>query len=124
MASEGLGKAREAAAKGRVAPHRRPSEDLSGESVVAALGARVKRLRSQHGLTLEQLAEQSGVSRAMLSKVERGEKSPTLAIVARIARGLNISLSALLGAQPDFHDVVAIKAAKRLTFLDPETGFE
>lgn len=101
-----------------------PDRKLGRESIVAAVGKRVRRLRSEAALTLEQLATQSGVSRAMLSKVERGEKSPTLAILAGIAGGLGISLSALLGAEPDEADVAVIPAAKRQTFRDPETGFE
>ena len=94
------------------------------ETIVAALGARIKALRAGSGLTLEQLAARSGVSRAMLSKVERGEKSPTLAVVARIAGGFRISLSTLLGAEPDPSDVAVIRASERLSFKDPETGFE
>jgi transcriptional regulator with XRE-family HTH domain len=97
---------------------------VADESIVAALGDRIKALRAGAGLTLEQLATRSGVSRAMLSKVERGEKSPTLSILVRIAGGFKISLSALLGAEPDASDVAVIRAAERLAFKDPETGFE
>lgn len=101
-------------------------EDEHDESdqAVAALAARIKQLRSQTNMTLEQLATRSGVSRAMLSKVERGEKSPTLGVIIRIAGGFNMSLSSFLGAQPDPSDVAVIRAAKRLSFKDPETGFE
>ena len=60
----------------------------------------------------------------MLSKLERGEKSPTLSIVSRIARGLDLSLSALLGAEPDPADIVITRRARRLVYTDPETGFE
>ena len=56
-------------------------------SEVEALGGRLKSARLAAHLTLDQLAGRSGVSRAMLSKVERGEKSPTLSIISRIARG-------------------------------------
>lgn len=94
------------------------------EAIVVEVGARLKRLRTQAGLTLEAFAAQSGVSRAMLSKVERGEKSPTLAIVVRIAKGLNISMSTLMGAVPDHAPAAIIRAANRLAFKDPETGFE
>src|SRR5215208_684132 len=47
-------------------------------------------------LSLRDLAERSGVSAPMLSQVERGETSPTLSVVARIAGGLDLSLSQLL----------------------------
>jgi transcriptional regulator with XRE-family HTH domain len=97
---------------------------LNESSIVVAVGARLKRLRTQAGLTLEEFAAKSGVSRAMLSKVERGEKSPTLAVIARIGQGLNVSMSTLMGAEPDPAQVAVIRAAHRLTFRDPETGFE
>jgi transcriptional regulator with XRE-family HTH domain len=60
------------------------------------LGARVRALRDAEGLSLRDLAELSGVSAPMLSQVERGETSPTLAVAARIASGLQLRLSQLL----------------------------
>lgn len=96
----------------------------SDDSINAALAQRIRSLRADAGLTLAELAERSGVSRAMLSKVERGEKSPTLPIIVRIASGFGLSLSALLGAEPDMADVAVIRASERLSFRDPESGFE
>ncbi|MGH2880389.1 MAG: helix-turn-helix domain-containing protein [Solirubrobacteraceae bacterium] len=60
------------------------------------IGARVKALREASALSLRDLAERSGVSAPMLSQVERGETSPTLTVAARIAAGLELSLSQLL----------------------------
>ena len=60
------------------------------------LGQRLKAARQRHGLTLDALAERSGVSRAMISRVERGESSPTAALLVRLGSGLGLSLSALL----------------------------
>jgi transcriptional regulator with XRE-family HTH domain len=60
------------------------------------IGARVKALREGGGLSLRDLAERSGVSAPMLSQVERGETSPTLTVAARIAAGLELTLSQLL----------------------------
>ena len=71
------------------------------ESVVAAVGPRVKALREAGGLSLRDLAERSGVSAPMLSQVERGETSPTLATAARIAGGLELRLSQLLRLDED-----------------------
>lgn len=62
----------------------------------AVIGARVKALREASSLSLRDLAERSGVSAPMLSQVERGETSPTLTVAARIASGLELSLSQLL----------------------------
>jgi transcriptional regulator with XRE-family HTH domain len=62
----------------------------------AVIGARVKALRESSGLSLRDLTDRSGVSAPMLSQVERGETSPTLAVAARIAAGLDLRLSQLL----------------------------
>src|SRR3954470_17826355 len=60
------------------------------------IGPRVRALREAMGLSLRDLAERSGVSAPILSQVERGETSPTLAVAARIVGGLELSLSQLL----------------------------
>jgi transcriptional regulator with XRE-family HTH domain len=60
------------------------------------IGPRVRALRDAMSLSLRDLAERTGVSAPMLSQVERGETSPTLAVAARIAAGLELSLSQLL----------------------------
>jgi XRE family transcriptional regulator, regulator of sulfur utilization len=60
------------------------------------VGSRVRALREGMDLSLRDLAERSGVSAQMLSQVERGETSPTLSVAARIAGGLELTLSQLL----------------------------
>jgi XRE family transcriptional regulator, regulator of sulfur utilization len=60
------------------------------------IGPRVRALREAMELSLRDLAERSGVSAPMLSQVERGETSPTLAVAGRIASGLELRLSQLL----------------------------
>src|SRR5215208_7224433 len=75
-------------------------------AVNGALGERVKSLREAMDLSLRELAERSGVSAPMLSQVERGETSPTLAIAERIAAGLDLSLSQLLRLDERRHVVV------------------
>ena len=87
------------------------------------LGARVKDLRKEAGLTLDELAGRSGVSRAMISKLERGEKNPTLVIAARLAEGLGVSLSRLAGVE-ERREVVLVPRERRMVLRDPETGFE
>ena len=62
----------------------------------APVGSRVRALREAGGLSLRDLAERCGVSAPMLSQVERGETSPTLAVAERIAAGLDLRLSQLL----------------------------
>lgn len=87
------------------------------------LGARVRDLRRRRGLTLEALAESSGVSRAMISKLERGEKNPTLVIAARLAEGLGVTLSQLAGME-ERREVIVVPRDRRMVMRDPETGFE
>src|SRR3954454_18194364 len=60
------------------------------------IGPRVRALREAMDLSLRDLAERSGVSAPMLSQVERGETSPTLAVASRLAAGLELRLSQLL----------------------------
>jgi len=94
-------------------------EDVSSGRV----GERVRALRRERGWTLEVLAERSGVSRAMISKLERGEKNPTLVVAARVAEGLGVSLSRLVGVE-ERREVVVVPRGRRMTVRDPETGFE
>jgi len=70
------------------------------------LGARVRALRDSMRLSLRELAERCGVSAPMLSQVERGETSPTLATAQKIATGLDLSLSQLLRLDEAQHVVV------------------
>ncbi|HET9120596.1 MAG TPA: XRE family transcriptional regulator [Solirubrobacterales bacterium] len=84
---------------------RKPKND-SAITADSAVGARVKSLREAMDLSLRDLAERSGVSAPMLSQVERGDTSPTLAIAEKIAAGLDLSLSQLLRLDEDRHVVV------------------
>jgi XRE family transcriptional regulator, regulator of sulfur utilization len=78
-----------------------------------AVGPRIRALREGMGLSLRDLADRSGVSAPMLSQVERGETSPTLAIAAKIAAGLELSLSQLLRLDED-DGVSVVRATERL----------
>jgi XRE family transcriptional regulator, regulator of sulfur utilization len=64
--------------------------------MAATVGPRIRALRVARDLSLRELADRSGVSAPMLSQVERGETSPTLAVAGRIAEGFGLSLSQLL----------------------------
>jgi transcriptional regulator with XRE-family HTH domain len=66
-------------------------------------------------LSLRDLAERSGVSAPMLSQVERGETSPTLAVAERIAAGLELTLSQLLRLDERVHIVVTRAGDRRVT---------
>lgn len=66
------------------------------EAIHQHLGSRVKHFRSARGWSLEVLANASGVSRSMLSQIEREQANPTLAVTLCIARAFGLSLGAML----------------------------
>ena len=91
-----------------------PVSAVAAESPsVAAVGPRIRALRDSMGLSLRDLAQRSGVSAPMLSQVERGEASPTLAIATRIAAGLDLTLSQLLRLDEDRHLVITRRGEGR-----------
>lgn len=91
---------------------KRAAKTASGQAEGSAgLGARVRALREAMGLSLRDLAERCGVSAPMLSQVERGETSPTLAVAEKMAAGLELTLSQLLRLDEGQH--VAVSRAGR-----------
>lgn len=85
------------------------------------LGARIKGLRQSRGLTLDQLAERSGVSRAMISRVERGESSPTAALLDRLCAGLGVLLSALFREEAQAGPLA--RRSEQPVWTDPDSGY-
>lgn len=83
-------------------------------------GNAVRTRRTQLGVTLDQLAETSGVSAAALSRVERGLLSPTLRNAIAIARGLGCELMELVERQ----GAEITRAGDNLRFFDEATGIE
>ena len=67
--------------------------DLNGR-----IAERVRELRATHGLSLDALATRSGVSRSMISLVERGESSPTAVVLEKLATGLGVTMAAMFDA--------------------------
>src|SRR5439155_3189546 len=62
------------------------------------IAERVRELRAAQGLSLEGLASKSGVSRSMISLIERGESSPTAVVLEKLATGLGVTLASLFDA--------------------------
>src|ERR1700742_5096891 len=83
---------------------------------------RVRALRAARGLTLEALAERSGVSRSMISRVERGESSPTAVLLERLAFGLGSTLASLFDP-PDASPSPLSRRAQQLAWRDPQSGY-
>jgi transcriptional regulator with XRE-family HTH domain len=90
-----------------------PERIRQNGSADTGAGHRIRALRESMDLSLRDLAERSGVSAPMLSQVERGQTSPTLAVAERIASGLELTLSQLLRLDEDSHVVVTRRAQRR-----------
>jgi transcriptional regulator with XRE-family HTH domain len=89
---------------------------------IARLGRRIRDERRRRGLSLEVLAARAGVSRSMLSDVERGGKSPTVLVLDRIATGLDTSIARLLGDEATDR-VVVLRRDEQDVAHDP-SGWE
>lgn len=65
-----------------------------------AVGAKLQSLRHLHKLSLDELSRRAGVSKSMLSQIERNQANPTVAVVWRLANALSVDLAEFLGEQP------------------------
>lgn len=86
------------------------------------IAQRVRDLRAARSLSLDDLATKSGVSRSMISLVERGESSPTAVVLEKIATGLNVSLASLFDVPAASANPVS-RQADQLSWRDPESGY-
>lgn len=96
----------------------------------------LRRIRFERGLTLEETSNLTGVSKAMLGQIERGESNPTISILWKIAGGLKISFSELLSSEPENFEPVSLndmepvyESNKKMILYDvfpfnPIAGFE
>src|SRR5262249_9568064 len=87
------------------------------------LGARIKLEREGRGWALTDLAQRSGVSRAMINKVERGEASPTASLLGRLSGAFGLTLSALLARTELSRAGRLVRAGDQLRWTDPATGY-
>jgi len=91
----------------------------AGQDLAPVVGKNLRRLRMQRGLSLERLAKASGVSRAMLGQVELGQSAPTINVLWKIARALDLPFSALISNSGGSGTrLMRGKEAKRLTSHD------
>ncbi len=95
----------------------------AAERLDNAIGENLHRLRLAQGLTLDVLAELSGVSRAMISRIERGETSPTAQLLARLCAALGTSLSTFFAdAETPFSPL--LERDRQPVWRDPATGYQ
>ena len=89
--------------------------DVSGpEAETGLLCGRLRRLRAEQGWSLDALSMSSGVSRSMLSQIERGRANPTLAVAVRIARAYGLSLAELVDDPARGSGIQVIRADDRI----------
>jgi transcriptional regulator with XRE-family HTH domain len=89
---------------------------------VAAIGERIREERQRQGRSLDDLAKTAGVSRSMLSAVERGAKVPTILVLHRIATGLGSNVTRLLGEERGA-PVIVLRREEQDVARDP-SGWE
>lgn len=77
-------------------PNRRESGADDAQRLARIVGANLRALRSRRGLSLEKLSRACGVSRAMLGQIELGKSAPTITVLWKIARALDVTFSALI----------------------------
>ncbi|MBK8453172.1 MAG: XRE family transcriptional regulator [Thiofilum sp.] len=93
------------------------------EDIHSRIAKRIKSLRIKRQMTLDQLAQTTQVSRAMLSLIERGESSPTAVLLEKVATGLGVTLAALF-EDPESASNPLVRADERTSWCDPDTRYQ
>lgn len=91
-------------------------------SIDQLIATRLQALRKAQGLSLEQLASRSDVSKAMISKIERQDSSPSASLLGRLAASLGVSLAQLL-AEDNAQSSPLRPLAQQEVWQDPEIGY-
>jgi transcriptional regulator with XRE-family HTH domain len=95
---------------------------MTETNINAQIAARVRQLRAQRSLSIEALAEASGVSRSMISLIERGETSPTAVTLEKLAAGLGTTLAGLFETPHAAAEPVS-RRADQIVWRDPASGY-
>jgi len=98
----------------------------TGSDLNRRIALRVRQLRAAQGLSLDALQSNSGVSRSMISLIERGRSSPTAAVLEKLAAALNVTLASLFDASVDGEKTPAGPVARREDqpqWRDPASGY-
>ena len=88
------------------------------------IARRVRELRDEHGYSLDALAERSGVSRSNISLIERGQSSPTAAVLDKLAAARGVTLASLFeDRQPTAEPSPLARVADQPVWTDPDSGY-
>lgn len=96
--------------------------DSTSDGLETNIGQSLKALRMRRGMTLDQLSAASGVSRAMISKIERGEASPTAVLLARLLGPLKETLSGFFATATETPSPLR-RLSEQPVWRDPDTGY-
>lgn len=94
----------------------------SADAILSQLPARLKEARRSQGLSLDAVAKLSGVSRSMVSQIERGESSPTIATLWNLTRALQVDFAGLLDDGPAAAQIETLRAAEVPTIENLGSG--
>jgi transcriptional regulator with XRE-family HTH domain len=83
--------------------------------------SRIRNLRREKGLTLDALATTVGIHKGHLSRIESGEKSPSLATLEAIAKALKVGMAELFGEKASAQEITVVRQAERIPTGDPKT---
>lgn len=92
-------------------------------NIDVVIARRVRELRKGRGYALDTLAELSGVSRSMISLIERSETSPTAAVLNKIADALDVTLASLFSDEPGSAPTPLSRVAEQHIWKDPASGY-
>jgi transcriptional regulator with XRE-family HTH domain len=84
------------------------------ESLTAVIAERVRELRLRHGWTVGRLADECGLSKSMLSKIENAQSAPSLGTLARLSEALSVPVTAFFRGLSEEQDVIHVKAGAGL----------
>jgi transcriptional regulator with XRE-family HTH domain len=98
------------------------TDRLTPDRLTADLAATLRAARIARDLSVNALAERSGVSRAMIAKIERGEAQPTAALLGRLSAALGLTLSELF-ARTEGQTPRLARFADQTVWVDPQTGY-
>jgi transcriptional regulator with XRE-family HTH domain len=92
-----------------------PAHVRAGENALErAIGRQVKRYRKQLGLTITEICERTGLSAGMMSKIENGNTSPSLATLRALSTALNVPVTSLFREFEEQRDATFVKAGQGL----------
>src|SRR5690349_234773 len=95
----------------------------STSAIHVHLATRLRDLRAESGMTLDGLSERTGVSRSMISLIERGESSPTAAVLDKLAAGLGVTLASLFAERDSREATPLARRADQRVWRDPDSGY-